>query len=189
MIITIDFDETLFPTLQRVVEIYNKRHNQTLTLDRITTYDLYESLDPSVADELIDLFCEHEVYINLQPFKNAPRVIKSLIDKGHEVYIATATNVKNLEWKEQLLQKYFPCVPKNNLIRIYKKNLLKTDVLIEDSLNNLTEIFADRICFNQPWNHSTSKDMVYDIHRVNNWSEVPNIINNIEKEMKRWPTR
>lgn len=189
MIITIDFDETLFPTLQRVIEIYNKRYDQTLSLEQITTYNLYECLDSSVADELLNLYCEREAYENLQPFKNSARVLKSLVEKGHEIYIATATDVKNLEWKEQLLQKHFPFVPKNNLIRIHKKNLLKTDVLIEDNLNNLTEIFADRICFNQPWNHSTSKDMVYDIYRVHNWSEVPNIINSIEKEMKKWVTR
>ena len=186
MIITIDFDETLFPTLQKVIDIYNAQHNDTLSLEQITTYNLYECLDSSVADTLIELFCKKDVYDNLQPYKGAVKVVKSLIDRGHEIYIATATDVKNLEWKEQLLQRYFPFIPKNNLIRIHQKKLLNTDILIEDNLNTLTESFAERICFDHMWNHNDIKDYTYGIKRAYNWSDITNIINNIEKEMKKW---
>lgn len=186
MIITIDFDETLFPTLQKVMEIYNRQYNDTLSLEQITTYNLYECLDSSVADTLLDLFVKKEVYDNLQPYKGAVKAIKSLIDRGHEIYIATATDIRNLEWKEQLLQRYFPFIPKNNLIRIHQKKLLKTDILIEDNLNHLMESFADRVCFNHPWNQNDIKDYVYGIRRMYSWSDITNIINDIEKEMKKW---
>jgi 5'(3')-deoxyribonucleotidase len=186
MIITIDFDETLFPTLEKVIEIYNQRNNTTVSLDQINTYSLYESLDCSVADKILELFCDREVYDSLQPYQGAIAVTKTLIDKGHEIYIATATDVKNLIWKENLLQKYFPFIPKNNLIRIHQKKLLQTDVLIEDNLTNLINSFSERICFNQLWNQSTTKDYAYDITRVYSWNDVIDVIKEIERKNQLW---
>jgi 5'(3')-deoxyribonucleotidase len=184
--IALDFDETLFPTLEKVIEIYNNRSGSNIELSQITTYSLYDCLDQDLADDLIELFCDKEVYDNLQPYKGAVRAVKTLVEQGHEIYIATATNVKNMEWKEQLLQKHFPFVPKDNLIRLHNKALLDVDVLVEDSMRNLTKTFADRICFDQIWNRDESKDYVYGIYRIHHWGEIINIINEIERKSKEW---
>lgn len=184
--IAIDFDETLFPTLERVIEIYNKRYNTNIEMSQITTYNLAGSLSAEVADELIDLFVDKNVYSCLQPYKGAPRAIKALIEQGHEVYIATSTDVRNMEYKEQLLQKHFPFIPKNNFIRIHNKSLLNVDVLVEDKLDNLKSTFADRVCFDQPWNRDKDTDYVYSIARVRHWGEIINVINDIERKNKEW---
>ena len=186
MIIAVDFDETLFPTLEKIVEIYNKRHDNQLSTSQITTYNLYECLDVAVADECLNLFVDKSVYNNLQPYKGAVRALQILVNNGHEIYIATATDAKNFIWKEQLLQRYFPFVPKDNLIRIHNKKLLNADVLIEDKLDNLTQTFAERICFDQPWNQDKEKDYVYSIYRIRHWGEIINIINEIERKSKEW---
>ena len=184
--IAIDFDETLFPTLEKVVEIYNKRHNTNLELSQITTYNLSGSLEPEIADELIEMFVEKEVYSSLQPYKGSIRSIKCLVEQGHEVYIATSTDVRNMEWKEKLLQKHFPFIPKQNLIRIHNKALLNVDVMVEDKLDNLVQTFADRICFNQPWNIDDGKDFAYGIYRIHHWGEIINVINEIERKDREW---
>lgn len=184
--IAIDFDETLFPTLGKALEIYNKRHGTNLELSKITTYNLYDSLESAVADELLELFVDKEVYDNLQPYKGAVRTVKALIEQGNEVYIATATDVRNMEWKEELIHKHFPFIPKNNLIRIHNKALLNVDVLIEDKLENLTQTFAERVCFDQPWNQDADADYVYSIYRIHNWGEINNVINTIERKNKEW---
>ena len=116
MIIAIDFDETLFPTLEKVVDIYNERHNTDLSLNQITTYNLYECLDTAIADELLNTFLDKEVYDDLRPYDGAIKMVEKLVKQGHTIYVATATNTKNLEWKENLLQLYFPFIPKNNII-------------------------------------------------------------------------
>ena len=186
MKIAIDFDETLFPTLEKVLEIYNKRHDANIELSQITTYDLRDSLEESVANELIDIFVEKDVYSFLQPYKGAVRAVKTLIEQGHEVYVATSTDVRNMEWKEELLNKHFPFIPKYNLIRIHDKSLLKVDALIEDNLYNLTQTFAERICFDQPWNQSDAKDCAYSIYRIHHWGEILNVINEIKRREKEW---
>ena len=182
--IAIDFDSTLFPTMERVIELYNKKHSTSLDISQITMYNLHDSLPADVADELIELFVEKDAYISLQPYKGSIRAIKTLIEQGHEIYIATSTDVRNMEWKEELLQTHFPFIPKKNLIRIHNKSLLNVDVLIEDKLDNLKNTFADRICFNQPWNVDEDFDYVYSVYRIHHWSEINNIIQSIERKEK-----
>ena len=184
--IAIDFDSTLFSTMERVVELYNKKHNASLDISQITKYNLHDNFPADVADELIELFVDKEAYDNLQPYKGAVRAIKTLVEQGHEIYIATSTDVRNMEWKEELLQKHFPFIPKKNLIRIHNKSLLSVDVLIEDKLDNLKSTFADRICFNQPWNVDADADYVYSIFRIQHWGEINNIIQSIERKEKEW---
>ena len=184
--IAIDFDETLFPTLERVLDIYNQRNNANLELSQITTYNLSDSFEADVADKLIELFVDKSVYDSLQPYKGAVKAVKTLIEQGPEVYIATSTDVRNMGWKEELLQKYFPFIPKKNLIRIHNKSLLNVDVLIEDKLDNLKSTFADRVCFNQPWNVDEDADWVYSIYRIHHWGEIVNVVNEIERKEKEW---
>ena len=184
--IAIDFDSTLFPTCEKVIEIYNKQHNDMLQLSQITTYNFSDCLDQNIADELIELFCDNEVYDNLLPYKGSIKSIKTLVEQGHEVYVATSTDIRNMGWKEELLRKHFPFIPKKNLIRIHNKALLDVDVMIEDKMENLTQTFASRICYDQPWNRDAGKDFAYSIYRIRHWGEVNNIINELERKNKEW---
>lgn len=182
--IAIDFDSTLFPSMERVLDVYNKRHNTSLDMSQITMYNLHDVFPAYVADELIELFVDKETYSSLQPYKGATRAVKTLAEHGNEIYVATSTDVRNMEWKEELLQKHFPFIPKKNLIRIHNKSLLGVDVLIEDKLSNLKSTFAERICFDQLWNRDDDADYVYSIYRIHNWGEIVSVINEIERKMK-----
>lgn len=184
--IAIDFDSTLFPTMEKVIDIYNRRHGTSIDISQITMYNLHDNFDEDIAEELIGLFVEKSVYSSLFPYKGAIKAIKSLLEQGHEIYIATSTDVRNMEWKEELLQHHFPFIPKKNLIRIHNKALLNVDILVEDKLDNLKNTFADRVCFNQPWNVDENADYVYDIYRIHHWDEIANAINNIERKNKEW---
>lgn len=184
--IAMDFDSTLFPTMEAVLDVYNKHHNTNILLSQITTYNLHDSLPTDIADEFIKLFVDKEAYSSLQPYKGAIRAVKTLVEQGHEIYIATSADIRNMGWKEELLQKYFPFIPKDNLIRIHNKALLNVDVLVEDNLDNLKSTFADRICFSQNWNVDDSADFVYGIYRIHHWGEIINVIQNIERKNKEW---
>jgi 5'(3')-deoxyribonucleotidase len=184
--IVINFDNTLFPTMERVIELYNKTHDTNLELSQITTYNLHDCLPVEVADELLELFVDKETYVCLQPYKGAVRAVKTLVEQGHEVYVATSTDVRNMEWKEELLQKHFPFIPKQNLIRIHNKALLNVDVIIDDKLDNLKSTFADRVCFSQLWNINNDADYIYSIYRIHHWGELNNVINTIERKEREW---
>ena len=105
------------------------------------------------------------------------KALKQIIKKGHQIYLATATDPINFQWKIEWLKQHFPFIPSDNVIRIMDKSLLKCDVLIDDCLDNLTTIFCERVCIDSPWNQSASKDYAYDIQRAYSWDDIIDIIN------------
>lgn len=186
MIICVDVDNILNDLAQKTLELYNSRYNKNIQMSDITSYNFFDCLPHEDASCIISLFEEKELWDSLKPLPDSQEALKSLIKNEHKVYLATATNPINFKWKVDWLQKYFPFIHSDNIIRIMDKSLLKCDIMIDDNLDNLIGSFCDRICLDYPWNHSASKDVSYDIKRVNNWNQIPNIINNIEMEMKEW---
>lgn len=182
MIIGVDFDNVLFPTTQVALDLYNKQYHDTLALKDITTYSFYECLDSSVADKIIELFIKKKTYDNLKPIKGAVETLRKLTNQGHEIFILTATDTRNLVFKEELLKKFFPFIPTENLIRIYKKQLFYVDVMIEDNLDQLKESICDRVLLDYPYNQDTSADYAFDIRRCSTWAQIMNVIDKINKK-------
>ena len=61
------------------------------------------------------------------------------------------------------------------------KGLLKSDIIIDDCLDNLIETNALRICLDQPWNRDVFCDLTYDIKRAFDWNDIIEIIKFLEK--------
>jgi 5'(3')-deoxyribonucleotidase len=127
------------------------------------------------------------VWNSLTPLPGSQKGLKRLVECGHDIYLATATHPNNFAWKVEWLKRYFPFIHPARIIRIVHKGLLKCDVMIDDSLGNLMESSCHRIAIDYPWNQDKRKSYVYDIHRAKNFSEVIDIINDIErKENEEW---
>lgn len=186
MIIVCDIDNILNNLAEKVIEIYNLYAKKNIQFSDITSYNFYDCLPREDADCIFSLFKEKELWDSLKPLDGSQNNLKKLIKKGHQVYLATATDPINFEWKIAWLKQYFPFIPEDNVIRIIDKGLLKADVIIDDCIDNLIISFAERVCLDYPWNHNELKDYAYGIRRAYNWSDINNIINNIEKEMKKW---
>ena len=186
MIICFDIDNVLNNLTEKTIALYNTLNNKNIQMSDITTYNFYDCLSKEDADGIISLFKDKGLWDSLKPLPYAQDGLKKLIKSGHTIFLATATDPSNFEWKCDWLSKYFNFIPTDNIIRIMDKSLLRTDVLVDDNLGNLTSNICERICLNYPWNQSKSKDYAYDIKRAYDWSDIVHIINNIERKMKEW---
>lgn len=186
MIIACDIDGVLNNLVEETLKLYNSRSGKNIQVSDITSYTFSDCLPTEDADGIVSLFKEKCLWDSLKPLPGSQKALKQIIKKGHQIYLATATDPINFQWKIEWLKQHFPFIPSDNVIRIMDKSLLKCDVLIDDCLDNLTTIFCERVCIDSPWNQSTSKDYAYDIKRAYAWNDVVNIINNIEREMKKW---
>lgn len=186
MIIACDIDGVLNNLVEETLKLYNSRSGKNIQISDITSYNFSDCLPIEDAEGIVSLFKEKCLWDSLKPLQGSQKTLKQLIKKGHQIYLATATDPINFQWKIEWLKQYFSFIPSDNVIRIMDKSLLKCDVLIDDCLDNLTTIFCERVCIDSPWNQSTSKDYAYDIKRAYSWNDVLNIINNIEREMKKW---
>lgn len=186
MIIVCDIDNILNNLAEKAIEVYNSNSNKNIQISDIISYNFYDCLSKEDADGIVSLFKKKSLWDSLKPLEGAQNGLKQFIKKGHRVYLATATDPINFEWKTAWLKQYFPFIPEDNVIRIMDKSLLKADVLIDDCLDNLISSFAERVVLDYPWNHNEIKDYAYGIRRAYAWSDIVNIINNIEREMKKW---
>lgn len=186
MILVFDIDGVLNNLMEKTLELYNSKSGKHIQISNIISYNFYDCLPREDADGIISLFKEKSLWDSLKPLEGSQNGIRQLIKKGHQIYLATATNPINFEWKIAWLKQYFPFIPEDNVIRIMDKSLLKADVIIDDCLDNLIGSFAERVVLDYPWNHNELKDYAYSIRRAYTFNDIVNIINNIEKEMKKW---
>lgn len=186
MVICLDIDNVLNNLTEEAIKLYNYRNNKNIQMSDITTYNFFDCLSRNDAEAIVSLFNEEELWDSLKPLYGSQDGVKQLIKQGHNIYLVTATDVCNFAWKVKWIEQHFPFISSNNIIRIMDKSLLRCDVLVDDSLDNLIGCFCDRICLDYIWNRNDAKDFVYDIRRATNWSDVINIIKQIDKEIGKW---
>ena len=184
MIICVDIDNTLNDLTEKTITLYNARYGKNIQMSDITAYNFYDCLQKEDADGIIALFKEKELWDSLKPLSHSQEALKKLMNQGHRVFLATATDPVNFEWKCEWLNRYFSFIPTDNVIRIMDKGLLRIDVMVDDHLSNLTSNVCERVCLDYPWNQDAGKDYAYDIQRAYSWGDIVNIINNIEGKMK-----
>ena len=186
MIIICDIDNLINNLAEKTIEVYNSCTNKDIQFSDITSYNFYDCLPKEDADGIVSLFKKKSLWDSLKPLEGSQGGLKKLIKKGHRVYLATATDPVNFEWKIDWLKQYFPFISEDNVIRIMDKSLLKADVIVDDCLDNLIGNFAERVVLDYPWNQNELKDYAYSIRRAYTFNDIVNIINDIEKEMKKW---
>ena len=186
MIIMCDIDEILNDLVPKTLTMYNAQSGKDIQISDLTSYKWNECLPEEDSNAMIALLNDKALYDTFEPLPDSQWGLKTLINQGHDVYLATATPFNNFAWKVEWVEKYFPFVDIRNIICIRNKGLLKCDVMIDDCLANLTSNICERVVLDYPWNRSTSKDYAYDIHRCYNWVDIVNTINELERKEKEW---
>lgn len=186
MIIMCDIDDVLNDLIPKTLALYNSRTGKNIQFEHLTEYSFYDCLSPEDANGIIELFKEKKLWDSLRPLPGAQKGLRTLINHGHSVYLATATLPETFPWKIDWLKKYFSFINADNVIRIKNKGLLNCDIMIDDNLDQLASNICERIVLNYPWNQNDSKDYVYSLNRASNWKEIVNFVNDIERKNKEW---
>ena len=118
MIIACDIDGVLNNLIEKTLDIYNSRTGKNIQISDITTYNFSECLPKDDADAICQLFQEKELWDSLIPSVYSQKCLKTLINQGHRIIIATATDPINFEWKCQWMKHYFSFIPTDSIVRI-----------------------------------------------------------------------
>lgn len=186
MRIACDIDGCINNLVDKTLEMYNAETGKNIQISDITAYNFYDCLPKDDADGIIRLFQRKDLWDSLSPAHNSQEGLKTLINRGHKVYLATSTDPNNFAYKTEWLRAYFPFINMNNVIRIMDKSLLNVDIIIDDCIDNLKKSMCERIVIDHPWNQGRSTDYAYDIHRAYDFRDVINIIDEIERRDKEW---
>jgi len=185
MNILVDMDDVLENFCEAWIEALNKRHGSKVKEKEITQWELNEFFPFLTDKEIYSPLEEKGFWKNVKPVANARKILKQL-SYTNDVKIVTASHYINIEEKMNWLFKYYPFTRWDDVIVTSKKQMIIGDVLIDDNPRNLIGGNYKGLLFTRPHNKSFKiNNYLPQIIRVNNWVEIKEIIENMEKIYSR----
>ena len=175
MKILIDIDDTISNFAEVLLRWLNEEYNTNYKKSEVVSWDWFRNhfqnpWNPTDYKKFWD-----EVKINPE----AIYYIEKLVEKGHEVYIVTASfHSDTLGHKIRKTLSNFDknLINKDNIIICYNKGMIKGDIRIDDGIHNLYEDSIN-ILYSQPWNQNVTSSLKYK--RLKKWKDIYNYITSI----------
>lgn len=138
MTILADMDDVLDDLLSSWCAELNKISEISLTPKDVKYWDMSKNYPDLSHEEIVMPLQKREFWKNVSPKQDAPEILKKMIDKGHKVFVVTASSPTSLVPKmNEMLFRHFPYLTWNDVIVAARKDMIKGDVLIDDNLDNL----------------------------------------------------
>lgn len=137
MRILVDMDSILVDLMGPWLAEHNARQGDDLTVDRILTWDthLYAKGEKAIYEVLE----KPGLFRNASPLPGGLEAVKTLHDRGHEIFVVTAAVFpNNMAEKAGWFHEHLPFLGKRRFIIAHEKHLLPGDVLIDDGPHNAT---------------------------------------------------
>ena len=182
MRIVLDQDQVLALWVERILEWYNQDYKTNFLREDVKEYwGMDNLLGAQGRDFLRSCMRYPELYRDLDPVEGAIAGVKSLVDAGHDVVIATAIPScagiayhGKLEW----IRRNMPFFDLKNFIAIQRKDLLDGDLLLDDAPHHIdawNKTDRTSVVFDCPWNQGVKAD-----HRIKNWKEFLELIRDLD---------
>lgn len=198
--IGIDIDEVLINTIDSVVDFYNIKYNHApLKNDEIIykkSDKIQDIVDMSPEDAELFLleYFNSEYHINCLPIEDSKNILSDLIDFNISAITFRSKEVSSvtLDWLDKNFKNIFSDVHflgdkiagGDSIKHLNSKGEYAKDlgikIFIEDSLKNSLDIASygiSVILLDKPWNQE--ENLPENIHRVKNWSEILEKINQL----------
>lgn len=170
-IIAVDFDDTIAQSLSHLLAIYNKKYNDHLTRDDITSWDLPSFV--KCGHDIFSIFDQDDFFDGVQPVTGCIPILERL-KKEYDIYITTSTGgyLPSIAGKISWLQRHLPFIDRHHWVFCGKKNIIHADYMVDDAPHNLEVFTGKPILFSAPHNLKETRFP----HRASTWEEVYQII-------------
>ena len=182
MTILVDMDDTIEQLLKEWVRTVNEKFGRSVTVDDVKSWNVAEAYPGLSWEDVYMVTVEPGFWGRVEPIPGAAEGLKTLMDRGHDVMIVTATYYESVPEKmRDLLFKYFPFISWNQVIVTTRKQLIKGDILIDDGVHNLEGGGYAKILVTAPNNREYDAE-ANGMIRVNNWDEILKAVEELEKK-------
>ena len=185
MTILCDIDEVANNLIQKILIEYNKKYNDNLTIEDITSWYIQDFLKPECKNIFAE-FCTNEFLASLNAQPKAKEIIEKLMETS-DFYFVTSTYPDHVKAKDEWLKCIFSGYDSSMLITSRNKRLIHGDVLIDDCLDNFVFEHSKNapvkynIIFDKPWNRDVREDGTKTF-RVHGWEEIYKLISKLEED-------
>ena len=171
--ISFDVDGVLLKCIEYAVDLVNETVslNPPLSVTEFTEYN-----PQGERTSLVTPYYGMEDFVTSQPpYEGAQELIQWVLDQGHEVFFVTAVPPNVMSARATQLVKLFPGVPATNIIMATRKELVRTDIHVDDAPHNIEMSNAQYpVLFRRIWNQDSS-----GVLTINNYDELKLLINQI----------
>lgn len=170
--IGVDVDDVLFSCNAYAIELANKEHHYDppIELKEITTW----GKTGTRVDDRLAYYENEDFYRNQPVLPGAKAFVKELLRYG-EVFFITAVDPRFMSIRAKRLLAEFPDIPKQNLIMGSNKQMIKTDILLDDGAHNIASSeLAYPVLMRRPWNQHITGCL-----SVNNYGEFLTLLDTI----------
>lgn len=142
MVILCDLDSIVADLLGAWLPAYNAKHGRAMTIADVTEWDIHKCAPD--GHRVYDVLHGAGMFRRLAPLAGAVEGVRALCAAGHEVVILTAsakqpqTAADKLEW----VREHLPWLSRKDVLIGHRKHLVRGDVLIDDSPENLADYAA-----------------------------------------------
>lgn len=188
-IVACDCDDVMNNLMDVTIQKFEECTGAPFDWSRVTCFDLSQCLSKEEIDIIHSIWADLTMWESLLPQPKSQMALKAIQADGCDVYVATATDLRNAYIKQQWIAKYYPFIPNDNFIVIQDKSLLQCDFIIDDRLETLKQCSPaiHRICVDKPWNRQKNwQDDARSIHRVADLVEAHEVIKQIMEEENRY---
>lgn len=180
MRIICDQDGVLVDILTPWLKKLNRYHGEALQYEDVTQWAVHKVCKNTKEHEVYKYLNDRGFFLHAEEVEMAPVGIRRLMDAGHDVIIVTTCHYGH-EDKKEWVRRHIPDFPvEDNMIFARRKYLIRGDVFIDDSEQNLIDYQRENpdamvICFDAPHNG------LYDGYRACTWLGVIDLIERFSK--------
>ena len=181
MTILVDMDDTIEQLLKAWIDGVNRKFGRSASVDDVKSWNVAAVYPGLSWEDVYSVPLDPGFWGTVEPIPGAAEGLKKLMEDGHDVIIVTATYYESVPEKmSDLLFKYFPFLSWDQVIITSRKQLIRGDVLIDDGIHNLEGGEYAKILVTAPHNKDYDAEASGMI-RVNNWDEILEAVENLEK--------
>lgn len=151
LIIGVDYDDTLGEFTSLICKELEKKFGHPFNYEDCKWGFVH--LPEEEREYAKTFFNDPNFFANLPLRENSQKFVREMVRRGHEIVFVTAAYTGCMTTRGEEIMKNFPDVPACNILITGRKDLVKLDVLFDDSMRNIESSIASvPVVVDQPWN-------------------------------------
>ena len=183
-----DVVENLLPTWIKMLNFMNADNPNFIPKhpEEITSWDVQNFFPMLTIDEVFAPLNTDLIWKMITPKPGATRVVKKYNDMPDvDFRIVTASHYSSIPAKREFLRKFFPFINWNQVIVCSNKQMIKGNVLLDDSPRNLIGGDYKGILFRAPHNLSFDASIYPNIIRVDGWDDAEIVLDKMIDDWRK----
>lgn len=179
--ILFDADDVAENLLNCWIKLLNKRYGTSVAFEDVNDWDMTLAFPTLTKQQLFGVLTEDELWSSLEPMPGSQRILQKWYDQGHKLYMVTAFDYRTCKVKVEKILGMFSFLDWEHIIFATNKQMVRGDILIDDSVHNLIGGDYYKILFNRPHNRNLDVEQ-YDIHRAETWDDIDVLVEQYTRE-------